>query len=43
MKEWTQHLSDRLYQRTGLPLLGWIGAAVAALSFVWLVILQLWK
>lgn len=36
-------LSDRLYERTGMPLLGWITGTVAVVGFAWALFLALWK
>jgi hypothetical protein len=35
-------MNKRLYERTGLDLVGWAGVAMAVIGFAWLVILQ-WK
>lgn len=39
----TKRLSDRLYERTGMPLLGWVSGTIATIGFVTAVILALWK
>jgi hypothetical protein len=39
----TKSLSDRLYERTGLPLFGWISGTVAVLGFALALFLALWK
>jgi len=43
MKTLHKSLSDRLYERTGMPLLGWISGTIAAIGFVTALILALWK